>query len=258
MQSQGFIQGFLGNHNVLNHLISIMNKIEFSKSDKEKKYFHIKMANAQLGCMLMLCLFTNLFICSAQSQASQKNAERDLQILFIGNSLTYTNNLPQLVRKSLKSNGAKSRVKSIALPNYALSDHWQDGSIQREIGTGNYDFVILQQGPSSQMEGKKILEVYGEKIAGLCAPKGCQLGFFMVWPSMAHYATFDGVIRNYREAANNNKAILFPVGELWKSHFEQTNNFDYYGPDKFHPSKKGSQVAAEIIASILLKNLSNE
>ena len=156
---------------------------------------------------------------------------------------------------NLKSNGVKSRVESVALPNYALSDHWQDGSIQREIGTGNYDYVIVQQGPSSQMEGKKILEAYGKKIAGLCEPNGSQFGFFMVCPSMAYYHTFDGVIGNYREAAKKNQAILFPVGELWKKHFEQTNNFDYYGPDKFHPSKKGSQVAAEIIASILLKNI---
>ena len=75
----------------------------------------------------------------------------------------------------------------------------------------------------------------------------------MVWPSREYYHTFDGVIENHREAAKINNALLFPVGEVWKKHFEGTNNFDYYGPDQFHPSEKGSQAAAEIIAQELKK-----
>ena len=192
----------------------------------------------------------------AQETKSQKSGIRDISILFIGNSLTYTNKLPHLVQKKLKLNGIKAAVQSESLPDYALSDHWKDGNIQREILTGTYDYVIIQQGPSSQEEGKNILMEYGKKIAGLCESKGSHLGFFMVWPSMAHYHTFEGVISNYRVAAKINKAILFPVGEVWKTHFEKTQNFDYYGPDKFHPSKKGSEVAADVIVSILLNSLS--
>jgi lysophospholipase L1-like esterase len=213
------------------------------------------MKNVLFYSILAISLIAGSLSTSAQSQTIQNNFEEKLQILFVGNSLTYTNNLPQLVRKKLKLSGIKSSTESIAIPDYALSDHWNEGSIQKEIGTGNYDFVIIQQGPSSQMEGRKILEAYGNKIARLCESKGSQLGFFMVWPAMAHYHTFDGVIHNYRDAAKKSKAILFPVGEVWKEHFEQTNNFDYYGPDKFHPSKKGSQTAADVIASILLKNI---
>ena len=75
----------------------------------------------------------------------------------------------------------------------------------------------------------------------------------MVWPSLTYYHNFAGVIQNHRDAAQINNAILCPVGEVWKSHFDTTNNFDYYGSDGFHPSPKGSQVAADVIVEYLFR-----
>ena len=41
---------------------------------------------------------------------------------------------------------ACSAVASLALPNYALIDHWTDGVAQREIAAGGWGWVVLQQG----------------------------------------------------------------------------------------------------------------
>ncbi|MEL4457086.1 SGNH/GDSL hydrolase family protein [Lutimonas vermicola] len=177
---------------------------------------------------------------------------KELRILFVGNSLTYYNNLPGLVQERGKEKGIKITTEILAKPNYALVDHWNDGLIQTKIQKGDFDYVVVQQGPSSQAEGRALLLSYGKEIAKICETSKAQLAFFMVWPSRQYYHTFDGVIRNYREAALENGAVLCPVGEAWKSHFDETANFDYYGPDGFHPSLKGSQVAADIIVSSLL------
>ena len=75
----------------------------------------------------------------------------------------------------------------------------------------------------------------------------------MVWPSLKYYQTFDGVIKNHQDAASINNAILCPVGQVWKEYFDTTNSFDYYGPDGFHPSMKGSQVAADVSGEYLLE-----
>jgi|SRR5690606_6402602 len=115
--------------------------------------------------------------------------------------------------------------------------------------------LIVQQGPSSQMDGKASLIEEGKKLSDLCNKNTTKLCFFMVWPSLSNYHTFEGVIRNYKEAATINKAILFPVGEIWKSYIDSTNNYDYYSSDGFHPSPKGSEVAADVIVQYLLKNL---
>lgn len=173
------------------------------------------------------------------------------KVLFVGNSLTYTNNLPSLVEKEAKSKGFKIKASMVALPNYALIDHWDDGEIQKRIMNGKYDYVIVQQGPSSQEEGRRMLREDGAKISALCERYETRLVYFMVWPSRTYYYTYDGVIRNHRDAAEENNALLCPVGEVWKAHFDATEDYSYYGPDGFHPSLRGSQVAAETIVTTL-------
>ena len=73
----------------------------------------------------------------------------------------------------------------------------------------------------------------------------------MVWPSKQYYHTFDNVIKNHHDVAEKYQAVLCPVGEVWKTHFDATQDFSYYGPDGFHPSQKGSESAAKIIVDSL-------
>ena len=140
----------------------------------------------------------------------------------------------------------------LAKPDYALEDHWNDGELQSLIKSGHFDFVVVQQGPSSQSEGRAMLFNYGEKIQSLCRQHNCRLAFFMVWPARANYQTFDGVILNHTDAADKTNALLCPVGKIWKEHFDASNDFSYYGSDQFHPSLAGSQVAAKVIYKTLI------
>ena len=139
----------------------------------------------------------------------------------------------------------------IAFPNYALVDHWRDGKVQKLIAGKTFDFVILQQGPSSQREGRRMLVEDGKKYKELCELNKSKLCYFMVWPSLDYYRTLDDVSRNHRDAAAINGAQLLPVGEVWKEYIDRTEKLDYYGPDGFHPSLEGSQTAAQVIVKHL-------
>lgn len=176
----------------------------------------------------------------------------DFNILFLGNSLTYSNGLPQLVvERAQEANGLVIGTQTIAYGNYAIIDHWNDGDAQKEIASGQYDYVVIQQGPSSQAFGRQVLIEYGAKFKELCESHDTELVYYMVWPSRQYYHTFDGVIKNHEDAAEMNNSLLAPVGQVWKRHFDRTQDFSYYGSDGFHPSLKGSQVAAEVIVSTL-------
>lgn len=139
----------------------------------------------------------------------------------------------------------------LAKPNYALEDHWLEGQLQKKIKKEKYDYVIVQQGPSSQAEGRDMLLNYGKKIADLCSRNNTKLVFFMVWPARSNYHMFDGVIANYTAAAKQTNSILCPVGERWREYMDRTKDFSFYGVDGFHPSPAGSRNAAEIIAETL-------
>ncbi|QBA65594.1 SGNH/GDSL hydrolase family protein [Muriicola soli] len=202
--------------------------------------------------VFLLVVFITYVGLYGQDAATTNSPSEPVKVLFVGNSLVYTNNLPDLVQKEALSKGIDMDCEMIAFPNYAIIDHWKDGMVQKLISEKAYDFVILQQGPSSQKEGRRMLIEDGKKYRELCEKYNAQLCYFMVWPSLAYFETFDGVIQNYRDAASINNAIILPVGEVWKDYIEQTKKFDYYGRDQFHPSTLGSTVAAKVIVKHLI------
>jgi len=206
----------------------------------------------KLFFLFLALIITNSSLYS-QQEISNNSTKTEFNILFIGNSLTYTNKLPQLVKKYAKLKGVKVNSKMIAFPNYAIEDHWNDGHVQKLISSKKYDFVIIQQGPSSQSNGGKMLIEYGKKYNRLCNLNEAKLCYFMVWPSLNYYHTFDDVIKNYKDAASINNSILLPVGKIWKDHIDSTKDNGYYGSDAFHPSIKGSQTAARVIVKHLFQ-----
>lgn len=175
----------------------------------------------------------------------------DYSLLFVGNSLTYFNDLPGLVGERALLEGIDIETTMVAYGNYGLEDHWNDGKIQLMIETFDYDFVIIQQGPSSQAYGRSSLIEFGGYIKEVCAANDTELAYFMVWPSLTYYYTFPGVIQNYTDAAALNDAILCPVGVHWRDVVDQTGDTSYYGPDGFHPSLAGSEISAQIILQAL-------
>lgn len=191
--------------------------------------------------------------------ASQEKKERipvssptqTSHILFVGNSLTYTNDLPAIVTRLAGEKGIEVTTGMLVAPNYALEDHWNDGRLQELISEKQFDFVVVQQGPSSQQDGRTMLLDYGARIKTVCEKNNTKLAFLMVWPAYSNLRTFDGVIKNYRDAATATNSLLWPAGEVWKKHFEETGDYSYYGPDQFHPSEKGSAVAAGVIVETL-------
>jgi hypothetical protein len=202
----------------------------------------------------LMASFTILNLSCKKTDAGEKpNVSQDSTLFFVGNSLTYSNNLPDLVVKIAKTKGRNLKAEMLALPNYALVDHLADGKLQQMMAKNKYSFVIVQQGPSSQAEGRALLLEAAPQLKKLCTDNGAKLAFYMVWPAYANYSTFDGVIRNYTEAATLTQSILCPVGTQWKSHIDNTKDLSYYDTDMFHPSLKGSQVAAEVIYASLFK-----
>lgn len=181
------------------------------------------------------------------------NDPGEIQVLFIGNSLTYTNDLPALLASHAKANDVKLTARSIALPNYALLDHLAENNIVNALKNTKFNYIIVQQGPSSQAEGRASLIEGATQLKALADKNGAKLCIFMVWPAFANYGTFDGVIKNHSDAAQMTNSILCPVGLAWKEFIDKTNDLSYYGPDLFHPSLKGSKVAAEIIFKSIFK-----
>jgi len=167
-----------------------------------------------------------------------------LTLLFVGNSLTYYNDLPSLVAEIAKQDGVEITYKTIAVPDFSIDDHLAGTSIQSAFAKERFDFVIAQQGPSALPESQELLRASSIKLSKLCSENKAKLALYMVWPELSREYAYDDVIASYSNAAKASNAILCPAGLAWK---KSLSTLPLYGPDEFHPSIHGSVLAAMVI-----------
>lgn len=187
-------------------------------------------------------ILLSLIFCSHGALSQNKS-----RVLFVGNSLTYFNNLPEIVRKVAASDGVQLTVESIAYPDYALMDHLAEGKVQKKLESGNYDFLVVQQGPSSQVDGKEWLLNAGFILSPICKKYGVDLIFYMVWPARSRMQDFPAVYKHYKLAADTTQSIFSPAGQAWLEAWHKSPGLALYGVDNFHPSYNGSLLAAMVI-----------
>jgi hypothetical protein len=176
------------------------------------------------------------------------NKAKPLRVLFIGNSLTYSNDLPAFVEAFAKAAGQRSfSYKTVAFPNFSLEDHWNNKDSLKALKNGPWDFVVMQQGPSASKEGRAVLLEYARRFAGEIRKVGGRPAFYSVWPSVNRMQDFKGVRESYREAADELDGLMLPVGEAWLNAWKVNSSIGLYSTDGFHPSPLGTYLAGLVI-----------
>lgn len=176
--------------------------------------------------------------------------EGELRVLFVGNSLTYVNDLPGMVGALAVADGVDFAYAVQAIPNYALGDHWNAG-VDGIIWDLKPDVVILQQGPSSLPSSRSYLMEWAGRIGQVVTGTGGRSALFMVWPERARMNVFDAVRDNYADAADLVRGIFIPAGETWRAAWARDPDLALYGTDGYHPSVDGSAAAALTIWAML-------
>jgi hypothetical protein len=196
---------------------------------------------------IMVLWFLTVMFCGSAISTAQKSSD-ELRVLFIGNSLTYTNDLPAIVAALAEATKQKRFIyESIAFPDFSLEDHWNRGAARQTIAKGKWDFVVLQQGPSALPESRALLIEYARRFAAEIRSRGAKPALYMVWPSVGRFGDFDRVSESYRLAADEVKGALLPAGEAWRAAWRRDASLKLYSPDGLHPSQAGSYLAALVI-----------
>ena len=181
------------------------------------------------------------------------------RVLFIGNSLTEANELPLLVEGLVHAVGVDSfMTESIAIGGYSLEDHLAAGSATTIVQDGPWDVVVLQQGPSTQPGSREQLRRDVRIFADVISQAGGRTGIYGVWTPEAALQYLNDGIESYRLAAEDVNGLLFPAGAAWREAWRLDPTVELYGPDRFHPSTKGTYLAALVIAARLLERPPND
>lgn len=72
-------------------------------------------------------------------------AEKPLHVLFVGNSLTYVNNLPAVLEALSASNRKPLQADMLVKGGATLTQWLQSGAVQKALQARHYDYVVLQE-----------------------------------------------------------------------------------------------------------------
>ncbi|MHC1707783.1 MAG: T9SS type A sorting domain-containing protein [Bacteroidales bacterium] len=186
------------------------------------------------------------------------------KVLFLGNSYTYANDLPGLLREVAASAGDTVEVDSNTPGGYTFQLHSNNIASLDKIMQGDWDFVVLQE--QSQIPSFPI-----SQVESMCFPyahildsiinqyNSCgETMFFMTWgrkngdasncaswPPVCTYHGMDSLLRlRYQILADSNDAVLSPVGAVWHYLRDNFPNIELYSADESHPSPSGTYAAA--------------
>jgi hypothetical protein len=170
-----------------------------------------------------------------------------LRVLFVGNSLTATNDLPANVAWLAERTGRRLEYRTIAFGGYNLEDHWNLGEARRALATRQWDVVVMQQGPSALPESQTDLRRWATTFAEAARAAGTRPALLTVWPESYRRDAIVDVIASYRRAAQAAGAELLPAGSAWREAWRCSSRLALYGPDGFHPSRLGTYAAALVV-----------
>lgn len=195
------------------------------------------------------------------------------QVLFIGNSYTSVNNLPELTRQLALSLGDTLVVSSSTPGGYTFQGHISNTATQNLIAQGGWDYVVLQE--QSQLPsfppGQVATECYpyaSDLVNGIRAHSPCADAVFYMtwgrengdaqncasWPPVCTYEGMQERLRtSYLQMAQDNNAECAPAGMAWKRVRDEYPAIDLYATDGSHPSVAGSYLVACTMYSIFLR-----
>ncbi len=193
--------------------------------------------------------------------------------LFLGNSYTAYNSLPNLVENIANSLG-DSLIHDRNTPGgQTMAGHASNATSLNKISSQEWDYVVLQSQsqepsfPPSQVAND--VYPYAQQLTdSIRSNTSCGTPlFFMTWgrkngdaSNCAAYppiCTYEGMQQrlreSYMEMASTNQGRVAPVGVAWKRVREEYPEIELYTQDESHPSYAGSYLAASVFYSSIFQ-----
>ena len=199
-------------------------------------------------------VFIPIFVFSQQTK----------EVLFVGNSYTFYNDLPNMVKQIALSFGDTLNYDQNTPGGATLQMHSTNTQTLSKISQQQWDNIIIQcqsQEPSfSPSQVSNDVFPYAQiLIDSIESNNICTKPiFFMTWgrkygdqqncqfyPPICTYAGMQKRLReSYLDMTFNHNATCSPVGMSWKESIVQDSALNLYSPDNSHPNIYGSYLAA--------------
>lgn len=170
-------------------------------------------------------------------------------ILFLGNSYTFFNRMPAMVKAMADSKGLRPDIHLHAAPAASFRSHWNDDSARRKLGDTAWNFVVLQdQSATPILAPEQTMEFGGKWCARIRESHGIPV-LFLTWGKKDASGVPDpqeqkALLDTYLKLACREKAAVAPVGIAWGNCLKRHPGISLYQADGQHPTVEGSYLTA--------------
>lgn len=183
-----------------------------------------------------------LLVLACWAGVALADAAKPTRVLVVGNSYVSRPDLAARLERVGEAMGRPVRAETFARDDYSLEDHWAEGKVQARLREG-WDYVILQQGPSSSRPAREALARDARRFAGAIRAAGARPVLLSAWPQQTRQQDFTGAIAAYRAVAAELDVPLIPTAEAWLRVMAKDDRVRLYS-DGLHAADAGAQLAA--------------
>ncbi|MEQ9454222.1 MAG: hypothetical protein RLN76_06475 [Phycisphaeraceae bacterium] len=179
-----------------------------------------------------------------------------VRILFVGNSYTYFNNLPEQVEQMAASREIEVEIGRVLKGGYSFERHWADeegnpGDVRRVVAEeGPWDVVVLQGLSTGTLwKRRPMFFEYGGKLveeirAHENPERPTRVVMYLTWARRWMPETQPWITQGYSEFALEHDVKIAPVGEAWRVARLERSELELFDPDQTHPGPAGSYLGA--------------
>lgn len=212
---------------------------------------------------------------SAYRPRLAKPVKKNPRILMVGNSLTYYNKMPSMLKKICKSGGTDAHIETFAIGGHTLYQWAYPDTLSRQdikeskklfqsLKTKKWDYVILQGSTTEPVTGSARMDKALKKLIPMIKKSKAQIVFYQTWaPEKGYSASLSNksdvadfqkkAVEKYNKFAKKYKAAVAPAGIAFRRAEKALPGVNLYKPDKKHPEKAGSYLAACTLYSTMFK-----
>ena len=182
-----------------------------------------------------------------------------MRILFLGNSFTFFNDLPDMVAEILNAEVGRN-LRGGAYLSQHLDEADELCPITRKLLTEEtWDYVVLQDHSRGPIDHSEAFHRAVDALCPMIRAAGGKPILYETWAyeegterlastGMTFEAMQQALTDGYRAAAERNAALVAPVGQAFAAARHVTS---LYTEDNYHPSPAGTRLAAETIAAVI-------
>lgn len=195
---------------------------------------------------------------AAAAMAANQPATAQLRVLFIGNSLTRSNNLPRMIGELAAAAGEARPFMPVAelAGGATLADHLESGRVQALIAQeGPWHSVVLQEqggfaaATPTELEQQTLARV--RTLQAMILSAGARPVLFVPYARRGGHtggdsydAMQDRINENHAAMAMALRIVTVPVGEIWRSVVRGRPALALWDERGMHPSIAGTYLAA--------------